>query len=312
MLRQATNEVTIEGILSEMDIKKGSYVKDGETVENIGGTIKIKVPQIINGIEVTSEIPVTFFALKYKKDKSENGIYKAIETMSNELVSIAAAGNEDSADRVRISGSARFVNGTIKMNEFYNGNGKLVSYPRIHASFVNKVKKDEFRPGTSFTLEFAIANMGYETNAEGIETERYHIKAIVPQYGEKVDVMDLYALNPNVIENIKSCWQEKDTVKAKGKLNFTAKTETYVEDLGFGEAEEKVRTINVSDLILTGGAPEPLVDDYAFDETEIQKALTERKVRLDALKEETMNKAKAKTRQAPAPTSSAQGFDLGF
>lgn len=43
MLREAENIVRIEGILSEIDIKPGSYEKDGKTVENIGGSIKVKV-----------------------------------------------------------------------------------------------------------------------------------------------------------------------------------------------------------------------------------------------------------------------------
>lgn len=310
MLRQALNEVVIEGILSEMDIKKGSYVKQGETVETISGTIKVRVDQVINTNPVTCEIPVSFFSQKYNKEGKENGIYKAIETMSNELTSIAAAGNENDADRVRISGSARFANGTIQMNEYYNPNGRLVSFPRIHASFVNKVRKEEFKPTATFTLEFAIASMDYETNANGEQTDKYLIKAIVPQYGGRVDVIDLYAVNPNVIDVISSSWQPQDTVKAKGRLNFSSKTETFIEDLGFGEPEEKSRTINVSELIITGGAPTPLEGDFAFDINEIQQALTERKARLDELKEKATGGSKV--RKAPAMTSSAGGLDLGF
>lgn len=310
MLRQALNEVFIEGILSETDIKKGSYDKDGKTIETIGGTVKIRVDQVINGNSVTCEIPVSLFSQRYTNEGKENGVYKAIESMANDLVSIAAAGNENDADRVRISGSARFANGSIRMNEYYNPSGKLVSFPRIHASFINKVRKEEFKPSATFTLEFAIAKMDYEVNSEGEQTDKYLIKAIVPQYGGKVDIVDLYAVNPNVIDTISSCWQEKDTVKAKGRLNFSSRTETYIEDLGFGEPEEKTRTINVSDLIITGGAPDPLEGDFAFDPEDIQAALAERKTRLDAMKEKALNGAKV--RKAPAQTSTAGGFDLGF
>lgn len=310
MLRQAQNEVVIEGILSEVDIKEGSYVKDGRTVETIGGTVKIRVDQVINGNPVTSEIPVSLFSQRYNKDNNESGIYKAIKAMKSDLTSIAAAGNEEDADRVRISGSSRFANGNIQMNEYYNAGGKLVSFPRIHASFINKVRKDEFKPTATFTLEFAIASMGYEEDKDGQETGRYQIKAVVPQYGGKVDIIDLYAVNPSVIDVISSSWQERDTVKAKGRLNFSSRTETYVEDLGFGEPEEKSRTINLSELIITGGAPNPLEGEFAFSGEEIQEALTARKVRLDELKEKATNGAKV--RKAPAPTSNAGGFDLGF
>jgi hypothetical protein len=41
MLRQAENKVRIEGILSEINIDYKSFVKDGKTVEAIGGNIKV-------------------------------------------------------------------------------------------------------------------------------------------------------------------------------------------------------------------------------------------------------------------------------
>ena len=51
MLRQAKNQVRIEGILSEVALKYGSFVnkKTGATVDNIGGYIKVLVNQTVNG-----------------------------------------------------------------------------------------------------------------------------------------------------------------------------------------------------------------------------------------------------------------------
>ena len=43
MLRQAENRVKIEGILSEIDLKNGSFKKNGVEMESIGGIIKVKV-----------------------------------------------------------------------------------------------------------------------------------------------------------------------------------------------------------------------------------------------------------------------------
>lgn len=43
MLKQAENTVRIEGILSEINLKYGSFVKDGRTVDTIGGNIKVLV-----------------------------------------------------------------------------------------------------------------------------------------------------------------------------------------------------------------------------------------------------------------------------
>ena len=43
MLRQAENRCRIEGILSEINLKYGSFVKNGVNVDNIGGNIKVLV-----------------------------------------------------------------------------------------------------------------------------------------------------------------------------------------------------------------------------------------------------------------------------
>ena len=43
MLNSIENSVKIEGILSEIDLETGSYMKNGETVEKIGGSIKVHV-----------------------------------------------------------------------------------------------------------------------------------------------------------------------------------------------------------------------------------------------------------------------------
>ena len=76
MLRQAENKVKLEGILSEIDIKPGSFVKDGKTVESIGGTIKVKVNQKINGEDTVLEVPVHMFASKTTNKGTPNPAYE--------------------------------------------------------------------------------------------------------------------------------------------------------------------------------------------------------------------------------------------
>ena len=49
MLRQAENRCKIEGVLAEIDIKPGSFNKNGQMVESIGGSIIVKVIQKISG-----------------------------------------------------------------------------------------------------------------------------------------------------------------------------------------------------------------------------------------------------------------------
>ena len=301
-LRQAENSVKIEGILSEIDLKTGSTVKNGKTIEYIGGSIKVRVTQMINGQEVELEIPVYMFSNKLKNDGNPNPAYDSINRVMTEYTSIAAGGIE-AADRIRIT------NANIRMNEYYGQTGSLNSYPRINASFVTKVTDlSKFNPEASFSAVFVIAAMGYETDKEGVQIEnRFKIRGILPQYGGKVDVVDFYATNPNVIDAVSSYWSEKDTVKINGKLNFTSVVEEKMVEVDFGEPRLERRTVSVSELIITGGTQTPLDGDFAYDENDIAAALQERQAYLAELK----TKAKAKE-SAPKAAPVKKGFDLGF
>ena len=120
----------------------------------------------------------------------------------------------------------------------------------------------------------------------------------------------MYAQSAGVIDAISTYWNVGDTVKANGRLDFSATTETIIEEVDFGEPIEKTRTINRSDLIITGGSQEPLEGDFAFDNAEVQSALADRKLRLEKQKDKDMSKAA--TRRAPAPTTKNGFADLGF
>ena len=302
MLKQAENSVKIEGILSEIDLKTGTTNKNGKTVEYIGGSIKVRVTQMINGQEVDLEIPVYMFSNKLTNAGGPNPAYESINRVMTEYTSIAAGGIE-AADRVRIT------NGNIRMNEYYNQNGSLNSYPRINASFVTKITDlTKFNPEASFSAVFVIAAMGPETDRDGVALEnRFKIRGILPQYGGKVDVVDFYATNPNVIDAVSTYWSEKDTVKINGKLNFTSTVEEKMVEVDFGEPRMERRTVSVSELIITGGTQTPLDGEFAYDEDEIATALQERQAYLATLKE----KAKSKD-AAPKATPAKKGFDLGF
>jgi hypothetical protein len=303
MLKQAENSVKIEGILSEIDLKTGSTVKNGKTIEYIGGSIKVRVTQMINGQEVDLDIPVYMFSNKLTNAGGPNPAYESINRVMTEYTSIAAAGI-DAADRVRIT------NGNIRMNEYYNQNGSLNSYPRINASFVTKVTDlTKFNPEASFSAVFVIATMGYDTDRDGVQIDnRFKIRGILPQYGGRVDVVDFYATNPNVIDAVSSYWSEKDTVKINGKLNFTSTVEEKMVEVDFGEPRMERRTVSVSELLITGGTQTPLDGEFAYDEDEVAAALQERQAYLAELK----NKAKSKESGAKAAPAAKKGFDLGF
>ena len=304
MLRQAENRCKVEGILAEIDIKPGSFNKNGQMMESIGGSIIVKVTQKISGEEKELAIPVHMFASKLTNKGTPNPAYESIKKVMDEYVSIAASENgEEGADRVRIT------SGSVRMNEYYSQDGRLISFPRVNASFVSRINKADCKPEATYTAEFVVANKAEEiVNDE--PTGRYRIDAIIPQYGGKVDVVPMYAQSEGVIDAVSTYWNVGDTVKANGRLDFSATTETIIEEVDFGEPIEKTRTINRSDLIITGGSQEPLEGDFAFDNAEIQSALADRKLRLEKQKDKDMSRAASK--MAP-PKNTSNGFaDLGF
>lgn len=305
MLKQAENSVKIEGILSEIDLKTGTSVKNGKSTEYIGGSIKVRVTQMLNGVNTELDIPVFMYAGKLKNDGNPNPAYASIERVMNEYVSIAAGGI-DNADRIRIT------NGNIRMNEYYGQTGNLNSYPRINASFITKLTDlTKFTPEATFSVVFVIGSMGYDVDKDGVEIEnRFKIRGILPQYGGSVDVVDFYATSPSVISAVSSYWNQGDTVKINGKLNFTSTVEEKMVEVDFGEPRMERRTVSVSELIITGGSQTPLDGDFAYDADEIQSALAERQTRLAKAKEEAKNKNKGGTAKA---SPAKKGFsDLGF
>lgn len=304
MLQTKENTVKIEGILSEINLNYGSFKKNGTDVKSIGGTIKVRVNQKINGEDAELEIPVHLFSAQYKNDGGLNPSYENIERVMNEFVSIAAS-DIDHADRIRIT------RGSLEMNEYYSQNGNLVSFPRVKANFISKIKKDECKPEASFKVVFMVGSKGYETDSDGVETNRYKIVGMVPQYGGKIDVIPFVALNKGVIDAVSGYWNEGDTVTAAGKLNFTSKTETHMTEVDFGEPVEETRTISVSELVLTSGNSTPLEGDAALNADDVTAALATRKAKLAELKEKSAQKAS--TSSAKAPAASGNKFkDLGF
>ncbi len=300
MLNQKENIVHIEGILSEINLNYGTFKKNGADIKSIGGFIKVRVNQKINNVDTELEIPVHMFASEFTNAGQPNPGFASLEKVMNEYVSIAAS-DIDHADRVRIN------HGQIQMNEYYSQNGTLISFPRITTSFISKIKANECNPEATFSVIFMIGSKGYELDRDGVETERYKIVGMLPQYGGKVDVIPFYATNPNVISAVSEYWNEGDTVKVSGKLNFSSKTETTVVEVDFGEPTQKTRTVSISELIITGGSATPLEGEFAFNMDEMQTALTERKARLAALKDKSANKTAAKT-----VTKKPSFSDLGF
>ena len=297
------NVVKIEGILSEVDLDYKEFSKDGSSVRAIGGVIKVRVDTTIAGVATTLEVPVHMFASQYTSKGTPNPAFESIERIKNDYVSIAAS-DITHADCIRIT------KGQISMNEYYGQDGRLVSFPRITASFVSKIKREEMRPKAEFTAIFMVGKAGYELDRDGVETDKYKVVGMIPQFGGKVDVVPFYTTNTGVIDAISNYWSSGDTVKATGRLNFTSETREVETKVDFGEPVIETRTYSISELVITGGSSTPLEGEFAIDEGEVSAALEARQARLAESKERSANKGTSGS--APAKTATSKFSNLGF
>lgn len=295
-LKPAENQCTVEGILSEVKLTEGI----GKTSNKpyIMGEVKVKTNAMINGVDTELEVPVRVFANQLKNDGTPNPAYDSIKKI-NDMTSLAACGGDmDKADRIR------FENATIQMNEFYNRDEKLVSYPTVRGTFSRKVEASKCVPSASYSNVIVVGGLKEETDRNGDLTGRLIVKGILPQWGDKVDVVDYIVASEAAKTHIQTYWQKGDTVRVAGILNFSSTIETEIVEMGFGEPEVKHKTRSVSELLITKGSQGALDAEYAYDPEVISQALSKRQAYLNELK----NNSNKKTEMA----TKASTIDLGF
>ena len=277
-MRISENQVKIEGILSEVGLETATFNRKGQTTECIRGTIKIRVEQNINGTMTTMEVPVSAFASRYTNAGAENPAYNSLKDVMENYKSIAACGNIDDADRVRIT------NGSLQENVFYAKNGDLVNTSRISASFINKIAKNECKPEATFTATIVVGNKSDELDRDGTPTNRLNVNGVIIQYGERADLIKFIVAKPDAKNHIEQYWNDGDTVRVQGKVNFSSKTEYIEEEVGFGEPIKTAKTTSVHELLIESGSAGCLEGDAAYDIKDIQSALAARKVRIEETK----------------------------
>lgn len=294
-MKQAKNEVFIEGILLESDIK--TNVSKNGNKPFIRGEVRIQVDQKVDNEVVTSTIPVRMFAMKYTKEGKENAAYDSITKIRDQLTSAAAAGSLEGADAVRIT------KGSLGENVFVpRGSDKEVSFPEIQSNFVTKINRTALAPVTKFSVNVAVNSIKEEIK-NGEPTGALVLKGGVVQYNDKLDLIDFKIYNEAAKNFIQSTYNVGDTVNIQGLLNFSAKTEFVEEEAGFGESISIPKTTTVRELIITTGSVEPFDEERAYVKADLNAALNARMARITELKEG------AKSTPAAAPVNSNP---LGF
>ncbi|MFO1442946.1 hypothetical protein KDN24_06910 [Bacillus sp. Bva_UNVM-123] len=278
-LRQADNEVFVEGLLQEVRIEVN---KTADKREFIGGEIDIEVKE---GEIHTFRV----FSMKHKKDGTENGIYKGLLTVKDEYVSTAKAGKEN-ADKVRVAA------GQLGINDYVGGDGMIKSYPQLSTNFINRVQaNDVFEPKAEFEVEVFVQSIIEETDRDGEETGRVKLRGFVPQYSGQIAPLEFVAEGIGA-EYIRDTYETGNTAKIYGEIINKVEITKIVEEVGFGKPKEKIKRNFTREYLITGGT-EPYDEENVktYNMEAIKKALTEREVYLEELKNKKNNQQPQKT-----------------
>lgn len=283
-IRQAENRIFIEGLLSEVNIEE----KDIKGKPAITGNVVIKT-------SATEEHEVNVFSYKYKKDGTENGIYKGLVTVMNEYKSMAEVGKEE-ADRVRIT------TGQLGLNEYFGQDGQLKSYPKISSSFINRLKpSEELNPKAEFEVEIFVQSVVPEIKNDE-ETGRVIIKAYIVEYGGKIFPFSFIVENEEAIPFVEANYESGKTVWIAGDIINKVEKKVVKKETAFGKDKEREVTNTTREYVVTGGdMPFDEENAKAYNIDEIKKALAERELSLEELK----NK---KSEGSSAPRKESTGF----
>ena len=156
---------------------------------------------------------------------------------------------------------------------------------------------------TNFEAVIVIGNIKEEVRNDE-PTGRLIVKGILVQYGERADVVDFIVASTDAINHIQTYWNEGDTVRVAGKVNFSSRVIHEEKEVGFGDPIIEDRTISVKELIITSGSQSALDGDLAYEADEIREALKRRQATLDEQKDNA-----SKKEAAPAEKKST---DFGF
>lgn len=293
-IKEGKNEVTLEGLLLEVDSFAGTT---GDGREYLSTTLTVETGE-------SEQVNVEQFSMKLTNSGAENPIYKSLQTVVDEYQSVAKVGREE-ADNVRVEApTGSFNNGTIGLNDYVGGDGKLRSFPQINATFVNRVDKgSEVNPHAKFAVEVLVDRIVEEFDKEENETGRVILHGYIPLYGGKVIPFE-FKVNEDGSGYVQDNYEKNDTVFVYGDIiNKSERIVTKIE-AAFGADKEEVKYNVLREFVISGGSEAYDEDDAkTFSPEAFAKALTEREVYLEGLITKHEQKEKGGTAKAKG------GFD---
>lgn len=287
-LREAENNVSVEGLLLEKDIHKGTTSKN--------------VPYL--SVDLTLEVDeneqhrVSMFATETKKDGTPNKLYESLTTVAEDYKAVGDDGvGREEADYVNVN-QAQF-----RMNDYVGKDGNVRSFPQINAVFANRVEGRDPNPHAKFDVEIVVAGVVEEHDKDENETGRAVLKGYLPLYGGQVAPMEFVVDGEGGgAEYVLDNYENGNTVQVWGTLINKREEHTTKVEGAFGGDKEKTTYTTIREYLVSGGS-EAYDEDSAkaYDTSLIKKALSEREVYLEELKEKNKEKQ----------TGAKQGFGGG-
>lgn len=285
---QATNKLNIVGKLLDCTFGEGT-TKNGQHYERANFTVRVN--QKVNGVDETSEIPVSIFASQFTSKNTPHPGYKNIQDMKR-WKTVQDVGETEAT-------VVRMTSANVQENNFVSKSGQLINGWQIRTSFVNEAGK--LAEIASFNVDIFIMDMHDEMDREGEPTGRLIVKGGIVQYGGTLDVVEFIVEGSDAVDYISRNWNINDTVNAGGRIRFTSKeVKNSAAESSWGEELPETSTQMVRELIITRGSDEAFDEDFAYDATDIKKAFNERKARIEQMQIDAKKGAANKPTETPA------------
>lgn len=262
MLQETINEVFIEGVLNKKEFRRGDI--DGK--EYIAGTIEIKVDE-------DNIIPIEVFSYKYKKDGTENGVYKGFETVEREYVSVVDVPNPEMANKVRVN------RGQIRVDEFSSKDGQIATAVKYTTNFINRIKSNNFNPKAEFEVEVIIKGFRNEI-IDGEETGNGFVDAYIVNYvGDLKHVT--FKAPKEIFNKLQMKVEPNEVLVFVGNIVNSVITKKIIQEMDFGKDQEKVITFTVRERVITGAK----YSNREIVEEDLKNAFKQRAKFIEALKD---------------------------
>lgn len=309
----AQNSVSIVGSLLNLEVRDGntSAAKGGRPYRSMSA--QVRVAQSYGGKNEVSEIPISFFTMKNKRDGDISKVYLDYGNAGNEYRWAARDGG-DMADIISLSGYNG--NGALRENMYVSKNSdSVVSSLQVDGRFLSKARDSQVSGGAfaTFDLEIYILNIEREMDASGEETGRLKIRGGIVQYGPRIDCLDFFVEDRSAVDFIERNYNINDTAHFCGRIRMTSEIVSKAANNVWGEVLPQSAPRKRRELIITGpgagGENGPYDEEQSYDPNDIRALVNDRNARREQLKLEATNKAKKQASKPAAPQMSMSWED---